>query len=241
MLVKLKDFIKNTIYKIVPPPYYNESYSQAGEDRCYGFLFAQLNINKPSYLELGVCKPILGSNTYRFYKHGGRGILIEADSTLISEIRSKRPLDVILNIGVSTTNSNEADFYVFDVEGYNTFSKEEALNREKSSSSKIVRTDKVLLKSVNNIIKENFDTYPDFLSIDIEGLDFEVLKSLDFEKFPIPVICAETCTFSETHIKPKDKSIENFMLTQGYFLYADTYLNSIFVKENWFYNVKRKE
>ena len=81
----------------------------------------------------------------------------------------------------------------------------------------------------------------DFLSIDIEGLDLDVLKSLDYEKYSIPVICAETCTFSETHIKPKDKSIEDFMLTKGYFLYADTYVNSIFVNENWFNSIDKKD
>ncbi|PCJ01419.1 MAG: FkbM family methyltransferase [Flavobacteriales bacterium] len=241
MLVRLKDFIKNTTYKLIPPPRMNESFSQAGEDCCYGFLFSELNINKPSYLELGVCRPIKGSNTYRFYKQGGKGVLVEADSTQIKLIKEKRPNDLILNIGVSTKSATEADFYVFDVEGYNTFSKEEALNREKNSDSKIVRTDKVVLKPINAIIKENFETYPDFLSIDIEGLDFEVLKTLDLERYPIPVICAETCAFSETHIKPKDKSIEKFMLTQGYFLYADTYINSIFVNDSWFYSVKRQE
>jgi FkbM family methyltransferase len=240
MLVGLKDFIKNSIYKIVPPPYCSESFSQAGEDFCIRFLFTQLNINNISYLELGVCTPISGSNTYRFYKDGGKGVLVEADTTQIDNIRAKRPLDTILNIGVSIGSEKEADFYVFDIQGYNTFSKEEASYRESNSASKIIRTDKVQLTSINHIIDENFNTYPDFLSIDIEGLDLDVLKSLDYEKYPIPVICAETCAFSETHIKPKDKSIENFMLTHGYFLYADTYINSIFVNDNWFNTVKKQ-
>ena len=240
MLVGLKDFIKNITYKLIPPPYANESFSQAGEDCCIGFLFTQLNISQPSYLELGVCKPILGSNTYRFYKQGGKGVLVEADKTQIGYIKEKRPLDVVINVGVSIGDEKEADFYVFDIEGYNTFSKEEASHREKNSESKIVRTDKVALKSINEIIDKNFNAYPDFLSIDIEGLDFEVLKSLDLQKYPIPVICAETCTFSETHIKPKDKSIEDLMLAQGYFLYADTYINSIFVNKTWFNTIKKK-
>jgi hypothetical protein len=94
----------------------------------------------------------------------------------------------------------------------------------------------VPLVNINRIIEENFKELPDFLSIDIEGLDLPVLKTLDFQRFPIPVICAETCQYSENHIKPKDKSIENFLVTKGYFAYADTYLNTFFVNEKWFYS-----
>ena len=172
------------------------------------------------------------------YKNGGRGVLVEADITQIELIKKHRPEDIVINVGISSGEDNEADFYVFELQGYNTFVKEEAMYRERNSPHKIVRIEKVLLTTINNIIETNFNSYPEFLSIDIEGLDFEVLKSLNFEKFPIPVICAETCTFSESHIKPKDKRIEEFMLTKGYFKYADTYINTIFVNENWFNKVR---
>lgn len=240
MLIKLKDFIKNWVYKIVPPPYQNVSYSQAGEDCCISFLFNQLNIYQPNYLELGVCHPMNGSNTYRFYKNGGRGVLVEADKTQIDLITKHRPEDKVINVGISSGEEIEADFYVFELQGYNTFVKEEAIYREKNSPYKISRVEKVSLKTINEIIETNFKTYPDFLSIDIEGLDFEVLKSLDYNKYPIPVICAETCTFSETHIKPKENLIENLMLSKGYIVYADTYINTIFVNENWFNSVSKK-
>jgi hypothetical protein len=93
---------------------------------------------------------------------------------------------------------------------------------------------KVPLISINKIIKENFESFPDFLSIDIEGLDLDVLKSLDFNHYPIPVICVETCKYSENHIRPKDHSISDFLLTKGYEVYADTYINTIFVYKKWF-------
>lgn len=241
MFITLKDKIKNFIYKIVPPPNVNESFSQSGEDGCIAFLFSQLRIRKPSYLELGVYKPKHGSNTYSLYKNGGTGVLVEADSTLIEEIRSARPKDIVLNIGVGFDDMTEADFYIFNEPSLNTFNKEEAEYRVKFSSFKLVKTEKVKLKNINTILKENFKTLPHFLSIDIEGLDLAVLKSLDLKRYPIPVICAETCTYSETHIKPKDKSIESFMINNGYFVYADTYINTIFVNENWFQTVKRAE
>ncbi len=234
MFVELKDKIKKIVYRLIPPPYTNESFSQAGEDCCMDFLFSELKINNPSYLELGVCNPVIGSNTYRFYKKGSRGVLVEADKTLIDTIKKHRPDDVIINAGIASGEKSEGELYIFDNNGYNTFVKEEALFREQNSLNKIIRVEKVSLKSINDIIKQQFKIRPDFLSIDIEGMDYEVLKSLDYAKFPIPVICAETCTFSETHKKPKNRSIETLMLSKGYFVYADTYINTIFVNENWF-------
>ena len=71
-------------------------------------------------------------------------------------------------------------------------------------------------------------------------MDYEVLKSLDYNKYPIPVICAETCAFSETHIKPKERMIEDLMLSKGYLVYADTYINTIFVNEKWFNTISKK-
>lgn len=240
MLTGLKDKIKSWVYKTIPPPYTNESFSQAGEDCCVDFLFSQLGIQQLSYLELGVCTPKFASNTYKFYKNGSRGVLVEADKTLIDKIKQERKDDVILPFGVGVNEEEEADFYVFEVSAHNTFNKEEAEYRKKNGSYKLLRIEKVKLVPANSIIKDNFNgAYPDFLSIDIEGLDLAVLKSIDFEKYPIPVICAETCIYSETHIKPKDRSIEEFMLSRDYFVYADTYINTIFVNKTWFHSAKQ--
>lgn len=87
---------------------------------------------------------------------------------------------------------------------------------------------------INDLIKQNFSRYPDFMSIDIEGLDFEVLKSLDFEIYPISVICVETCFYSESHIRPKDNRIIDFMLSKGYEIYANIILTQSLLKRTGF-------
>lgn len=240
MWVRLKDSIKNLIYKFIPPPHVNETFSQAGEDVCIDFLLHQLNIYSPNYLEIGVCNPIIGSNTYLFYKRGAKGVLVEADRSQIEIIKKNRPNDKVVNAGVSSMGNSEAEFYIFENKGYNTFAKEEALQRE-IAGAKIIKVEKVQMQSVNSIIGNNFTSPPDLLSIDIEGLDYEVLAGLDSEKYPIPIICAETCCFSETHIKLKNKSILDLMEKKGYMVYADTYINTIFVNKKWFNNVKRSQ
>lgn len=213
-----------------------KSHAQVGEDLIINFLFRDKEIPSIKYLEIGCNQPVKNNNTYLFYSQGNTGVCVEADKSLIPLIKRKRPKDNILNMGVAVSKATEANFYIFDLKGINTFNKEEADKRVASGKYKITEVAKVQLININKLIEQNFNTYPDFLSIDIEGLDLEVLKSLNFDKFPVPVICAETCTYSETHNRPKDPAIADFLHSKGYETYADTYVNTIFVNKNWFYN-----
>lgn len=236
----IKNVLRKVKYLFFPRPIiirekeYN-SYSQAGEDAVLNFLFTDKKMTSVSYLDLGTNTPDHFNNTYLLYTKGNRGVCVEADVTLISSIKQLRPNDTVINAGVAVSDAAEADFYIFDIKGLNTFDKVEAEKRQASGAFKVVDVVSVPLVSINSIIESNFKTYPDFLSIDIEGLDLDVLKSLDFERFPIPVICVETCTFSENHVRPKDHSILEFIRSKGYEVYADTYINTIFVNKNWFY------
>jgi FkbM family methyltransferase len=235
MLSRLKRLIKAATYAVIPPPFVPASYSQAGEDAVLRFLFSDRKIESISYLDVGTNVPDLTNNTFLFYLAGSSGVCVEADPTLIPQIRSTRPRDKILNVGVSTSGATEADFYVFDVKGISTFDKAEADQRVASGKFKVAEIIKVRLLDINSILRDNFEQRPDLLSIDIEGMDLPVLKTLDFARYPIPVICVETCRYSESHVRPKDHAIAEFMATQGYEVYADTYINTIFVNRRWFY------
>lgn len=232
----IKSFLRRVRNTIFPRPIiiYN-SYSQTGEDAVVSFLFTDKKMTKVSYLDIGTNIPDECNNTYLLYKRGNRGVCVEADKTLIPIIQKVRPDDKIINVGVAVSDYDEADFYIFDISAINTFDKDEAESRAAHGTYKIKEVVKVPLININKIIEENFITFPDFLSIDIEGLDLDVLKSLDFDHFPIPVICVETCTYSENHVRPKDYSIVEFVTSKGYEVYADTYINTIFVNKNWFY------
>ena len=237
MMQRLKNGIKKLVYNIVPVPYVPASYSQAGEDAILRFLFQDFGIKKIEYLDLGTNIPDHGNNTYLFYRNNSRGVCVEADGSLIDTIKTTRPGDKVINAGVSVSTEKEADFYIFNEASINTFDKKEAEYRSSFGNYKIVQVVKVPLININDLIKNNFKTYPDLLSVDIEGLDLAVLQSLNYANYPIPVICVETCTYSENHIRPKDHSIAEFMITKGYEVYADTYINTIFVNKKWFYKI----
>jgi hypothetical protein len=161
---------------------------------------------------------------------------VEADETLIDEIARLRPEDKVLNVGVSMSDEKEADFYIFSDSGLNTFDKEEAEHRQSFGTYRIVKVAKVPLETMNGLISRHFSPYPDIVSIDIEGLDLDVLTTVDWARFQIPVICTETCTYSENHVKPKDERITTYLNSVGYMVYADTYINTIYVNEKWFHS-----
>lgn len=217
----------------------NVSRSQAGEDRILSFLFGSMGVKKPSYIDIGANDPVNGNNTFLFYCRGSKGVLIEPDPAFAKNLKSKRPGDIIVQAAVSDKQNSVSQFYVFDEPAINTLSKEEADLRISSGKFKLKEVIEISLLTIPEIIKKYFDnTCPTFISLDIEGLDYDVLHSFDFKTYPVPVWIVETCAYSENHIKPKVHSLIDLMLSKGYFVYADTYINTIFVHTEWFNNYK---
>jgi FkbM family methyltransferase len=211
------------------------TYSQAGEDRIIAYLFHSLGITKPTYLDIGANEPIISNNTFLLYNKGCRGVCIEPDPAMYERIKSKRPKDTVLNIGIGVNNVSQADFYLFPgkLNGWSTFSAEEAKIRE-AESGLIPKVIGIPLKNINDIIAANFDPWPNFISLDVEGLDLDILMSLDFKRFAPEVVCVETITFSITNTERKLTEISDLMHAAGYFTYADTHINTIYCKKELF-------
>lgn len=231
---RAREQFKKNLYKIIKPPHVEPSYAQAGEDRILSYLFATLGIERPTYLDIGANLPTVCNNTYLFYERGSQGVCVEADPALFEDLVKERKRDVCLNVGITFDDRKEADFYVFPVPALNTLSKEEAEFRERSGSYKIEKVIRIPLKTINEIIAENFEKTPDLISIDVEGIDLEILKSLDFEKYRPKALCVETITYSENRTEEKITAILDFAVSKGYFIYADTHINTIFVDEEKF-------
>ena len=211
------------------------SYAQCGEDIIVKLVLDALRIEKPTYLDLGAFDPVALSNTYLFYTLGCSGVCVEPDPVCFDRLKRKRSRDTCLNVGVGVEANSEADFYVMSEATLNTFSEEEATRIDTTTSYKIVRKTKVPLITVSQIIEQHFAAAPNFVSMDIEGLDLAILKSFDFERWRPQTFCVETAQFSEHSSQAvKLDEIITFMEQQNYFVYADTFLNTIFVdKAAW--------
>jgi len=213
------------------------SHSQAGEDKILEFLFGSMGIKKITYIDIGANDPVLFNNTYLFYRKKSTGVLIEPDPVFNKVLKKARPGDKVVQAAISDKQTGEADFYIFDEPSINTLSKEEATLRQQMSGYHLKEIKKIQLLTIENIIIDHLNNIlPQLISLDVEGVDFAVLNSFDFSKYPVPVWIVETCEFSVTHIKPKIIPIITLMESKGYFIYADTYINTIFVNKDWFDN-----
>lgn len=209
-----------------------DSFSQSGEDMIMNFVFEAIQVKNPTYLDLGAHHPTRYSNTHYFYQNGSRGVNVEADPALLELFFKQRTADNNLNVGVGVgiKEYTSLPFYVMSARTLNTFSKEEAERCVAMGTHEIDGVIQVQLRDVNSIIAEYFDgNAPDFISIDVEGLDFEIVKSIDFQQYRPAVLCVETIVFSENYDGVKLDEIGDYLSGCDYFLYADTMINSIFV------------
>jgi len=205
------------------------TYSQSGEDLLVAKVFGLLSIDRPSYLDIGAFHPFRFSNTALLYDNGSSGVCIEPNPHLFTVIKKNRPRDICLNAGIGIDDRSEADFYVMSTPTLSTFSKDEAERYCSYGKQKIEKIIRSPLISFNKLIVDYAIKVPDFVSVDVEGLDYEILESINFEKYRPAVFCVETLTYTENSTEVKIDKIISYMESQGYFVYADTHLNTIFV------------
>lgn len=204
---------------------YKKSYSQHGEDIIMDSLFRSLDIKKPTYVDIGAYHPFKFNNTYFFYKNGCTGVNIEPDPVAFKSFTSKRNRDINLNVGIAQ-DEGELDFYVLSPKTLSTFNKKIAEGYNNLKGCSIEQVLKVKVVNVNTILNNFFKATPTFISLDVEGLEMDILKSFDFDKFRPVCFIIETITFVGSE---KVTEIIDFMISKNYKIHADTFINTIFV------------
>jgi len=216
------DFIKCLYYEFkltVFNPYVKKSWSPDNEDIIIDRL---LNHKKLGfYVDVGAYDPWVGSNTMRFYKKGWKGINIEPDLGRYSKFEEDRKGDINLNIGISDSKS-QLIFYVMFPESLSTFSKED-MEKRVSEGFKLVEKRKVSVDTLENILsKYAKDKKVDFINIDTEGFDFNVLKGNNWEKYKPTAVCIEKVEGK------KGQEIKLFLEKKGYYKAVRTINNDIY-------------
>lgn len=214
-----------------------KSYSQSGEDLIVKFIFELIGVNQPSYIDIGAHHPFNLSNTAIFYENGSKGINIEPDPQLFKEFVNYRKRDVNLNCGISD-KEGELTLNVLNASTLNTFSKAEAEKFVNENNFKIAKQLQVKVFRIHDILNKYWNgKFPDFMSLDAEGFDEVIIKSIDFEKSKPIVICLETMSYSENGTGEKNHQLIDYLKSKGYLVFADTYLNTIFLrKDRWIRN-----
>ncbi len=211
------------------------SYSQSGEDIIIEYLFALRKIEKPLCLDIGAYHPVVANNTYKFFCKGSKSINIDANPASIKMFSVHRSTDINLNIGIGSKKGT-FDFYIMEDEALNTFSEFEKNNLVRMGQP-LKEVQKIKMLPVNEVLGKYFsEDAPDLVSIDAEGVDEDIIQSFDFNNYAPKVICIETISYTPDGTGVKRTGLCAIIEAAGYFEYANTNINSIFVNKTWWFS-----
>ena len=201
------------------------------------FIFHKaLKIKKPTYLDIGAYDPYEDSNTAIFYENGSTGINVEPNRERYKKIVKERKRDINLNLGISHKEGS-ADLYIVSSEKMSTLVGSKARRLFTSHGMSTESIQKIKVTTVNKIIEKYCKgVCPDLLSLDAEGMDLAILRSVNWKKYSPVVICAETASYSTNGNEEKDTRLITYLESKGYMVYADTRINTIFIKKDRYVN-----
>jgi FkbM family methyltransferase len=159
------------------------SFSQEGEDLALERLLETQSTG--FYVDVGAHHPFKWSNTYALYRRGWRGINVDPNPGCKARFDQWRPRDINLECGVGIAEG-QSTLFVFSDPLLNTFDSELARQRDGVGSWRIVQKIGVQVRTLANILRDhvpNEVTDVDVLCVDVEGRDYEVLESSDWERF----------------------------------------------------------
>lgn len=233
MKSKLKSYLPSSIKRMFwrlkyyyLDGYANKSYSQEGEDMILKRMFE--NQSSGFYVDVGAHHPKRFSNTYFFYKRGWCGINIDAMPGSMNEFNRVRSRDTNIEKPISG-KIETLTYYAFNEPALNGFSKSISQDRDGTSGYKIEFTKNIETATLEDVLDQYLpeDQTIDFLSVDVEGLDFEVIKSLNLNKYRPRVILIEILGSSLETIQ--SDPVYGFLSNNGYELFSKA-MNTVIFK-----------
>lgn len=204
-----------------------KSYSQDGEDVVLAAYYQERKGYKGFFVDIGAHHPVRFSNTWMYYRRGWKGINIDPTPGSMQSFRLIRWRDINLEIGIGS-HSKKLTFYCFNEPALNTFDKDIAAERNTGNPYFITKTVNVSIEPLKIVLDKYLQTNQkiDFFSIDVEGLDLEVLRSNDWEKYRPEFILVEDSKFA-LNIN-NESNIYKFLREQNYELIASLKRTSIY-------------
>lgn len=169
---------------------YTVSYAQNREDIILQGFFT--NRKKGFYVDVGAGSPLFDSVTRNFYEAGWNGINIDPIERIYKDLQKARPRDTNLNLGVSN-EEGVLKFREYACDGFSTFA--ENIKREYTKHSDKntdeYRDYEVKTMRLADIFAAQKVKSIQFLKVDVEGYEYEVLEGNDWKKYRPEVICIE--------------------------------------------------
>ena len=198
---KVKKFIKEIFYKLTGEyGWARRSWSQEGEDLILSRIFSDLKDG--FYIDIGAHHPFRFSNTFLFYKKGWSGIAVDPLPGVKILFNKHRPRDLTLEMGVASSKKY-FEYYMFNEPAINTFNKkyaEEIIHDKVYALVEIKHIECIPLSEIlDKFLPHNKQI--DFMTVDAELKDLEVLQSNCWKKYRPKVIVAESNNPSIFEIK----------------------------------------
>ena len=201
-----------------------ESYSFGTVDLLINYFFK--NKFNGFYVDVGCQNPISNNNTYLLHKNKNwKGINIDLDPENIKLFNISRPNDININEALSSS-VKEMDLYFYHKKSaINTLSKDIAdrQNAKVKEIKKISTTTLDLILEKNNVQKINY------LSIDVEGHEFEVLSGFSIQKYNPDIVSIEYLNTNSIKFEFHYNNIDDVINSQIYKYFVSNNYNLV----NW--------
>ena len=193
-------------------------YGEFGEDILINRILK--NIKAGRYVDVGCYHPFKGSLTAQLYKKGWKGINIDLSKTSIDLFNLVRKKDINLNIAVSDFNGQTSYFENSPINQQNS------LIQNNDNQKEI----KIECKNLNLILEENKFEKFEYLNIDVEGSEHNVINGINFSKYRPILITIEN---NNLHIKEYIKSeIYNILIKNNYTFIGKIGVTNFFLKND---------
>ena len=193
------------------------SYAQDGEDVLLRRAFPDDRIG--CYVDVGANDPVIDSVTKHFYDRGWQGVNVEPISDLCGRLRDARPRDINLNLGLSDREGQLTFFESPDLPGWSTFSPDLAASYRDRRMT--LREHQIPVTTLAQVCDEHVQGSIDFLKVDAEGLEREVLSGGDWTRWRPRIVVVEDAW---------PERWEHLLLDAGYLLAHRSRMNRFYVR-----------
>lgn len=141
------------------------------------------------YVDIGGGHPVADNVSFHFYLMGWRGIVAEPQANLAALYATIRPRDIVIGDLVGR-EAGEVDFHTVDhLHGFSTMVEANAAGAREFGAG--YRTTRKRVRPLRDVLAEHGAPRIDFLKIDVEGAEPDVLAGMDWRKYRPSVLCIE--------------------------------------------------
>ena len=201
------------------------SYAQNFEDVMLERVFRDHELG--FYIDVGAGEPVLDSVTKHFYDKGWCGINVEPVASHFEKLTIERTRDTNLRVALSNETAVR-DFHVFsDALNLSTLKADQAEKHQRTGYHRVVQ--QVHVTTLKAICERHVHGPIDFLKIDVEGAESEVLAGADWTSYRPRVVVVESV--EPLRGNPLPEGWDRDLVTGGYFLVYTDGLNQFYVRE----------